>query len=174
MKYRGGEVISHTPLWETLGSVDNYLSSFPGVANHSKAVTGGQVDDLIVPPLLLLPPFLLLSPSSNLPFLLLSSFSFLLSTRSAGTGGTHFFPLLSFFLLLSPLAPLSLLSLLFSFFLPFLCFLLSLLLFFLPSCSSSLPLLLFLPKCSSFLLPFFPLPSEFRRLWLYSFPPPFQ
>ena len=128
----------------TFSSVDNYLSSFPGVANHSKAVTGGQVDDLIVPPLLLLPPFLPLSPSSNLPFLLLSSFSFLLSTRSAGTGGTHLFPLLYFFLLLSPLAPLSLLSLLFPS-------------SFLLSASFSLSTTFFLPSCSSFLLA--PLPS---------------
>ena len=171
---KGGRgVISRTPLWETLGSVDNYLSSFSrrGVVQERRLRQPGRRShrSFSAPPSSLL----LLSPSSTLPFLLLPSFS--LSPHrlvSAGVGGTP--PssaplsslcsfLLSLLLLRSSSFPSSFLSALLFYYLSS------------PSSrSSSLPLLLFLPQCSSFLLPFFPLPSEFRRPWLYSFLPPFS
>ena len=87
---KGGRgVISRTPLWETLGSVDNYLSSFSrrGVVQERRLRQPGRRShrSFSAPPSSLL----LLSPSSTLPFLLLPSFS--LSPHrlvSAGVGGT--------------------------------------------------------------------------------------
>ena len=120
---KGGRgVISRTPLWETLGSVDNYLSSFSrrGVVQERRLRQPGRRShrSFSAPPSSLL----LLSPSSTLPFLLLPSFS--LSPHrlvSAGVGGTppssaplsslcSFYSLCSFFApLLSLLLPSSLL-----------------------------------------------------------------
>ena len=169
---KGGRgVISRTPLWETLGSVDNYLSSFSrrGVVQERRLRQPGRRShrSFSAPPSSFSSSLSFLHPSFPPP-------SFLLSLSSSSRlgrrrGNSSFFCSSILSLLLSPLsAPSSLLF--FSFLFP-LCSSF-LLLSSLSSCSPFLPLLLFLPQCSSFLLPFFPLPSEFRRPWLYSFPPP--
>ena len=173
---KGGRgVISRTPLWETLGSVDNYLSSFSrrGVVQERRLRQPGRRShrSFSAPPS---------SSSSSLSFLH-PSFpppSFLLSLSSSSRLGRRRGN--SFLLLLHPLsAPFSSLCSSFaplSLFLPPSSSLLPLFYYSssIPSCSSSLPLLLFPPNCSFFLLPFLPLSSEFRRLWLPSFLSPLQ
>ena len=172
---KGGRgVISRTPLWETLGSVDNYLSSFSrrGVVQERRLRQPGRRShrSFSAPPSSFSSSLSFLHPSFPPPSFFLSLSPHRLV--SAGVGGT---PPSS-----APLSSLCSFYSLCSFFAPLLSFLLPSSLLFSSASSSLLPAPLPCLCSSSFLnappssFLFLPLPSEFRRLWLYSFPPPFQ